>query len=137
MPIKFRCWDASLALWILAKVTTWFIDPSYFLNVIGSGNDLSIYSRNFCLAENQPAPANLNFLYFPAEFFEFGFNPRANKKTKTLVFGNAGDEKNLHPGGRKFVFFNQFSGDILFPSLVSFAFFVFLYFCACLFVFWN
>ena len=27
------------------------------------------------------------------------------KKNKTLVSGNAGDEKNLHPGGHKKVFF--------------------------------
>ena len=34
------------------------------------------------------------------------------------------DEKNLHPGGRKFIgYFNRFSGDILFSSLVSFDFF--------------
>ena len=26
-------------------------------------------------------------------------------KTNTLVSGNTGDEKNLHPGGRKFIFF--------------------------------
>ena len=25
------------------------------------------------------------------------------KKKNTLVSGNAGDEKNLHPGGRKFI----------------------------------
>ena len=30
------------------------------------------------------------------------------KNKKILVSGNAGDEKNLHPGGRKF-FFNQFN----------------------------
>ena len=46
------------------------------------------------------------------------------RKTKnTLVSGNAGDQKNLHPGGHKFFFFfNRFSGHILFSSLVSFAF---------------
>ena len=46
-----------------------------------------------------------------------------------------GDAKNLHPGGRKFIFPNQFSGDILFSSLVSFAFFVSCWFflLACLF----
>ena len=47
---------------------------------------------------------------------------------KKLVSGNAGDEKNPHPGSYKFIFLNQFSGDILFSSLVSFAFFVFRYF---------
>ena len=26
----------------------------------------------------------------------------------TLVSGNAGNDKNLHPGGRKFIFFNNF-----------------------------
>ena len=44
-------------------------------------------------------------------------------KKVTLVSGNAGDEKKLHPGGHKFIFFNQFSRDILFSSLVYFDFF--------------
>ena len=48
---------------------------------------------------------------------------------KKIVSGNAGDEKNLHPGGRKFIFFNWFSGDTVFSFLVSFAFYVFLFFC--------
>ena len=57
------------------------------------------------------------------------------KKKKILVSGNAGDEKNLHAGGRKFIFFNRFSGNILFSSLLSFAFNVFLFFYVfCLFV---
>ena len=47
-------------------------------------------------------------------------------KKNTLVFGNAGDEKNLHPD--QIYFFSQFSGDILFSSLVSFTFFVFCFF---------
>ena len=50
-------------------------------------------------------------------------------KKSTLFSGNAGEEKNLHPGSRKFIFRNRFSWDILFSSLVSFAFFVFLFFC--------
>ena len=61
---------------------------------------------------------------------------KAERKEKKPVSGNAVYKKNLHPGGRKFNFFNQFSGDILFSSLVSFAFFVFLFcfvFFACLF----
>ena len=41
----------------------------------------------------------------------------------TLVSGNAGDKKNLHSGDRNFICFNQFSGDVIFSSLVSFAFF--------------
>ena len=53
-------------------------------------------------------------------------------KKNTLVFGNAGDEKNLHPD--QIYFFSQFSGDILFSSLVSFTFFVFCFFFFCLFV---
>ena len=36
------------------------------------------------------------------------------KKEKTLVFGNAGDEKNFHPDGRKFIFL------IDFPEVLSF-----------------
>ena len=52
-------------------------------------------------------------------------------KKVTLVSGNAGDEKKLHPGGHKFIFFNQFSRDILFSSLVYFDFFdsSFLFVC--------
>ena len=53
------------------------------------------------------------------------------KNKKNLISGNAGNKKNLHPGRHKFFFFNQFSRDILFPFLVSFAFF---YFCFVLFV---
>ena len=34
---------------------------------------------------------------------------RQTKKKNTVVSGNAGDEKNLHPGGHKFNFFNQFN----------------------------
>ena len=30
------------------------------------------------------------------------------KKKNTLVSGNAGDQKNLHLGGRKYIFSNQF-----------------------------
>ena len=53
---------------------------------------------------------------------------------KTLVSRNAGDKKNLHPGSHKFTCFNQFSGNIIFSSLVSLAF---LYSCFFFFVFWN
>ena len=53
-------------------------------------------------------------------------------KNNTLVCGCAGDEKNLHLGSCN-IFFNRFSGDILFSSLVFFfcfffCFFVFLFF---------
>ena len=57
---------------------------------------------------------------------------RPKKIEKALVSGNAGDVKNLPPGGRKFIFFYRFSGDILFSSLVSFVFF---YYCFFLFVY--
>ena len=57
------------------------------------------------------------------------------KKKNTLLSRNTGDQKNFHPGGRKFVL-KWFSGDLLFPSLVSFAFFDSCF--SCLFVgFWN
>ena len=36
------------------------------------------------------------------------------KKNNTLVSGNAGDEKNLYPGGRKFILL------IKFPEILSF-----------------
>ena len=39
----------------------------------------------------------------------YTFSTRQFKKKNTLVSGNADDEKNLHPGGRKFIFFNQFN----------------------------
>ena len=46
------------------------------------------------------------------------------------------DEKNLHPGGRKFIgYFNRFSGDILFSSLVSFDFFIIVFVVVCLLFF--
>ena len=56
------------------------------------------------------------------------YAPPPQKKKKNLVSGNAGDEKNLHSGGRKLIFLNRFFGDILLSSLVSFAFFVFCFF---------
>ena len=34
MSVKVRWWDASLAFWILAKVTTRFIKSLHFLNII-------------------------------------------------------------------------------------------------------
>ena len=58
---------------------------------------------------------------------------KPKQKTKILVSGNADGEKNIHPGERKLIFLNQFSGDILSSSLVSFDFFVFLFFF-CLYV---
>ena len=47
------------------------------------------------------------------------------EKNNTLVSGNAGDEKNLYPGGLKLIFLNQFSGEI-FSILLQFLF-LFLY----------
>ena len=41
---------------------------------------------------------------------------RSNRAKKILVSGNAGDEKNLHPGCRKFIFL------IDFPEIFSFLF---------------
>ena len=49
----------------------------------------------------------------------------------TLVPGNVGDDKNLHPGVRKLFFFYPFSGDILFSSLVSFAFLILVFLFVC------
>ena len=43
----------------------------------------------------------------------------------TRFLETVGDEKNLHPAATN-VFFNQFSRNITFTSLVLFAFFVFL-----------
>ena len=54
------------------------------------------------------------------------------KKKITHVSGH---EKNLHPGGHKLIFFNQFSGDIFLSSLVSFAFLILVFFFVCLMFF--
>ena len=51
------------------------------------------------------------------------------KKKKTLVSGNAGEEKHFRPGRRKFIYFHRFSEGILFSSLVSFAFLILVFFC--------
>ena len=66
------------------------------------------------------------------EHFNFVSSTQAKKKKKnTLVSGNAGDEKNLQPGGCDIVF-NRFSGGNIFFSLLSFDFF---YSCVlCLFI---
>ena len=47
-------------------------------------------------------------MYFPQN------NHFLKAKKITLVSESAGDEKNLHPGCRKFIFFNPFSGDFFF-----------------------
>ena len=54
-------------------------------------------------------------------------------KKNILVSGNAGDKKNLHPGGRKVFFDSIFRIYYLF-FFGFFCFFVFLFFCCCLFV---
>ena len=52
------------------------------------------------------------------------------QKEKYSCFRKCDDEKNLPPRRPQFfIFFNRFCGDILFYYLVCFAFFVFLYFC--------
>ena len=51
----------------------------------------------------------------------------------TLVSGHESDEKNLPLSGSKLIFFNRFSGDILFSSLVSFIFLYSYFFLVCLF----
>ena len=57
-------------------------------------------------------------------------------KLFSLVSGNAGDKKNLHASGRNFFFFfDRFSRDILFSSLVSFVFFDSCFFVVYLFLF--
>ena len=47
LSIKVRVSDASLALWILAKVTTLIMESLHFLKIIGKGNDLSKYLNIF------------------------------------------------------------------------------------------
>ena len=83
----------------------------------------------------------LDFFFFFIAFFFFcslckvkihlDMSEIKAKKRYTLVFGNVGDEKNVHPGGRKFISCTPSSGDIF---LCFFCILVF----ACLFVcFWN
>ena len=48
-------------------------------------------------------------------------------KKNALVSGKLA-AKNLHSGGHKYIFSNLLSGDILFSSLASFSFLVFLFF---------
>ena len=58
----------------------------------------------------------------------FVMDNKAKKRKKYSCFQKCSWEKNLHLGSHKFIFLNRFSGDILFSSLVSFAFFVFFSF---------
>ena len=55
-------------------------------------------------------------MFFSGLFREAALLTPKKKKKKTLVSGNAGDEKNLHPGSRKFIFL------IDFPEIFSFLF---------------
>ena len=69
-----------------------------------------------------------HFIYNPSSILKMLFIISQAKKI-TLVSENACDKKNLPPGDRNFFFFfYRFPGDILFFSLVSFAFFVFFVF---------
>ena len=52
------------------------------------------------------------------------------EKNNTPVSGNAGDEKNLYPGGLKLIFLNQFSGEI-FSILLQFLFLFCILFFFC------
>ena len=54
MSIKVRSWEAFLALWILAKITTLFMEPLHF------------FEHNFCLATRWKInwPQWIYFLYF-------------------------------------------------------------------------
>ena len=86
--------------------------------------------RNFKRLRQKGENKDLLSLSFPENIFEsetpLGVSKKKKKK-ETLVSGNAGDEKNLHPSGRKFISFNQFSRNSLFSSLVSFAFFAYFF----------
>ena len=55
-------------------------------------------------------------LYFSRYYFLRAIFILGQKNKNTLVSQNADNEKNLHPGGCKFIFVNWFSGDILFSS---------------------
>ena len=55
-----------------------------------------------------------------------------HKAKKTLVSGNASDEKNLQPGGHKFIFFNHLRYSLFFFSFFYF-FCILVFFHVCLF----
>ena len=58
------------------------------------------------------------------------------KNKKSMASENAGDQKNLHPGAHKFIFVIDFPE--IFSSLRYFLLsFLFSWFFACFFVFWN
>ena len=63
--------------------------------------------------------------------FVLGIRLGARAKKEYSCFQKCGWREKLLPDGRNLFFFNRFSGDILFSSLVSFAFFAFLFCCCC------
>ena len=56
----------------------------------------SVYSKGYCRVTNTVIALSLCT------------ETTLGQKEKTTVSENAGDEKNLHPEGRNFIFFNQF-----------------------------
>ena len=72
MSVKVRWWDASLAFWILAKVTILFL---WNLRIFLTERLLSYPEENQLISV-----ILFIFLYIPAEIFGFSFNPRCKIK---------------------------------------------------------
>ena len=68
--------------------------------------------------------------------FDFVVRIRFQAK-KNSCFWKCGWREKFSPGRPQINFFNRFSIDIRFSSLVSFAFLYSCFFFSCLFVFWN
>ena len=141
MPLKhshaFYVCEHSLNMWSDNKFKCLILFPSYavswfrFLQIWGLQKQLPKGVTEAATLRKR-CSENMQQIYSRTPFF---FNHKGQKKKKnTLVSGNAGDEKNLHPGDRKFIFLNWFSGDILCSFLVPFAFLGSCFFCCCLFI---
>ena len=78
-PSKLDREMLPLHLWILAKITTRSMESLYFLNIIGNGNDLDKHLESFAYLPGgkSTCPGEFNF---PAELFEFNFNPRCKNR---------------------------------------------------------
>ena len=124
-PSFYVC-EHSLNMWSDNKFKCLILCPSYavswfrFLQIWGLQKQLPKGVTEAATLRKR-CSENMQQIYSRTPFL-FLITKAKKKKKNTLVSGNAGDEKNLHPGNRKFIFLNWFSGDILFSFLVPFAF---------------
>ena len=70
MSNKGRYWDASLALWVLVKVTTRFMKSLHFLKIFYLAPRRKIYWLGWIWF----------FFYFPNAIFEFNLNTQSKVK---------------------------------------------------------